>query len=687
MSEQEKRVGFMNFNGRTSAGIEFVVSFGQEEANIESAQLRFRDAAGDYVFETVEVKDEAKLIEVLGQENVDRLYSRFLEKPVGNSLSGELRGNDLAYHESVLPDPKKGRILINEQEAVEVRYLGKFKPKEQEQSSLESVQLDFVDADGMVFESFDVDRAEAELLIGDTNLHSIEERHYLETNGALLELQGVMAGDTLQHFESKHHEFEVNSIEPGHIEPELDAQVRENAKKMAAHRQKMTSRQVNDAVEKEESQAVAEEGKSRKDRSKSGEGLDAKPIPDSVSKNFLQVKDKFYFKDQTIAFVDDGELLRARAEHKEVVKALVAIAEVRGWDQITVKGSKAFRQAVWFEAASRGIDARGYVPSDIDKAKLAELQKDGKAITENTIEKGVGKTPAQEAALDATPHEKNLAHGQGLDTQSHSEAKPSGALPDGVLRRVEGKVLEHGRARYQFNEKKSHSYFVRLDTPAGEQVVWGVDLDRAMKEAAPAKGDQVSLDYHGNKPVTVKEDVYDEKGKFVGTQDVDTHRNEWQVIVDRPVEREQTQAAAPATANAPGKEAVAPTKSSAPVDPRALDQAKTFATLPAQEGVAKHGELIGAYGFKKAAEEFAKTYLGGHSPETQAQFVAAVKSSMETAIQAGELPQAPKVNSEKLQQLKDPEKSKAATPATKPRSKAPARKKEKEIGKDLEMDR
>ena len=41
------------------------------------------------------------------------------------------------------------------------------------------------------------------------------------------------------------------------------------------------------------------------------------------------------------------------------------------------------------------------------------------------------------------------------------------------------------------------SYFVKLKTARGEQVIWGVDLERAFKESLtkPERGDEVGLSY------------------------------------------------------------------------------------------------------------------------------------------------------------------------------------------------
>jgi len=80
-----------------------------------------------------------------------------------------------------------------------------------------------------------------------------------------------------------------------------------------------------------------------------------------------------------------------------------------------------------------------------------------------------------------------------------------------------GRLVEHGAAPYEHDPQKSGSYFVTLENDKGERrTLWGVDLERAMKEAAPEIGEKIGLQHEGSTPVTLPD----------GTQ---THRNTWKV--------------------------------------------------------------------------------------------------------------------------------------------------------------
>lgn len=80
-----------------------------------------------------------------------------------------------------------------------------------------------------------------------------------------------------------------------------------------------------------------------------------------------------------------------------------------------------------------------------------------------------------------------------------------------------GRLVEHGAAPYEHDPQKSDSYFVTLENDKGEQrTLWGVDLERAMKEAGPEIGEKIGLQHLGSTPVTLPD----------GTE---THRNAWKV--------------------------------------------------------------------------------------------------------------------------------------------------------------
>lgn len=133
-------------------------------------------------------------------------------------------------------------------------------------------------------------------------------------------------------------------------------------------------------------------------------------VPLEIENQYLRVGDKFYHSKNTdlLAFEDKGNKLETKSNSENIAESMVRIAEARGWDEIKVSGSEAFRKEVWLEAASRGMHVKGYEPSEQDKAALAKrmsevdankIEKDNKPFRARENEK---EQPASKSKVDAT---------------------------------------------------------------------------------------------------------------------------------------------------------------------------------------------------------------------------------------------------------------------------------------------
>jgi Ti-type conjugative transfer relaxase TraA len=80
-----------------------------------------------------------------------------------------------------------------------------------------------------------------------------------------------------------------------------------------------------------------------------------------------------------------------------------------------------------------------------------------------------------------------------------------------------GQLVEHGAAPYEHNRENKDSYFVTLKDAKGERrTTWGVDLERAMREARVAIGATIGLRHEGSEMVRLPD----------GTE---AQRNAWSV--------------------------------------------------------------------------------------------------------------------------------------------------------------
>ena len=266
-----------------------------------------------------------------------------------------------------------------------------------------------------------------------------------------------------------------------------------------------------------------------------------------LKEQFLFAEGKFYFRDKktTLAFIDDGKTFKTEHSSPEVVQAIVALAQAKGWKQLHLNGTPEFLSRAWIEASLIGLKVTGYTPEPVDRAKLQEriavMVKDCIAVPTVALNQATEANPVRNN--EPTPLvAKNQSGEPVMASQIRAELRAKGvtevaavettiASLSSVLktpRAYVGVLLEHGPAPYKFNkDDKRKNYYAKLKTNKGEEVIWGVDIERAMQENAPPIGETILLAYQGSKPVSVKVDVKDDKGLVLGQEDISTNRNEW----------------------------------------------------------------------------------------------------------------------------------------------------------------
>lgn len=264
-------------------------------------------------------------------------------------------------------------------------------------------------------------------------------------------------------------------------------------------------------------------------------------LMEQVHHQFRVSGPKFHFKDQPgkLAFKDKGERMVSASNDERVAKAMATMAEAKGWKTIKVSGHPDFQKEVWMEASLRGLEVRGFKPSEQD-LKLLESRRD--RTLNNTVERDVDReraaprkpqTRAQEQAplaAERTASEPAKESVTAATAQNAGKDKPTPEqAASGTLRAFSGQLLEHGPAKYNHDPDEKMNYYVKLDTAQGEKTVWGIDLKRAMAEGKPKVGDEINVEYKGNKIVEVEALKRDDHGKIIGRETIETPRNEWKV--------------------------------------------------------------------------------------------------------------------------------------------------------------
>lgn len=211
-----------------------------------------------------------------------------------------------------------------------------------------------------------------------------------------------------------------------------------------------------------------------------------------------------------LAFKDTGDRLSTRNGAPAVVRDMVAVAEHRGWEAVSVRGPVEFRREAWLEATARGLTVRGYEPAELDHETLR------KRLTDRVPQRSDPARPAPN--LDAS----STTNGAGPSSQAD--------LNVGVT----GRLVEVGRAPYPSREPAEPSAYVDLALADGSsRRIWGAALPKAIEIANVEVGDGVRIQRDGVERVA--KDIRTVGGR-TGTTSVerqDVVRNRWTVTADQ----------------------------------------------------------------------------------------------------------------------------------------------------------
>ena len=306
--------------------------------------------------------------------------------------------------------------------------------------------------------------------------------------------------------------------------------------------------------------------------------------PERVRKRYLRAGNQYFLKDAPyqLAFEDLGPYLVTEHNRPDVVESMIDMAHAKSWRHIRVSGQDLFCSEAWLQGTLLGIEVSGYEPKAADLARLADARQ---ARLDNRIEVAVdvgstaaagapGRADDRAAASSAPRVDADMAVG-GTSLSAPVQASASEPSISGgnrsaasdeadTPRRYVGELREHGGAPYQHNPARSDSYYVVFRDETGtDQVVWGVDLERAVREANAQIGQQVALDNLGKRFVTVQAPILDDTGRVIGEEQKDVYRNTWQVEV---LQRDRGASVSERRDNLPGGEARSADSHVAPVE-------------------------------------------------------------------------------------------------------------------------
>jgi len=153
--------------------------------------------------------------------------------------------------------------------------------------------------------------------------------------------------------------------------------------------------------------------------------------PDSVRRRYYAQDhgaERRYFEDyqgKTLAFRAGAERLSSKREDLNTIRSMLDLAEARGWREVSLKGTAAFRREAWIEAAARVLPAQGPRASDLDRQEADRRR--------------AARQPArQPTAVPQAP----AAPPSSAPSAQQSRPAENGLSPDAqlVLRAIEAKI-------------------------------------------------------------------------------------------------------------------------------------------------------------------------------------------------------------------------------------------------------
>lgn len=130
-------------------------------------------------------------------------------------------------------------------------------------------------------------------------------------------------------------------------------------------------------------------------------------------------KERRYYRDiegKDLAFRASGKALTTKQEDRATIAHMLDVAQARGWGELHVRGSAAFKQEAWIEGQARGLSVKGYEPTADDRRTLDARRKTRQERTQ----------PA-EARAQAKPAENTITSTAQPVVQPASPPAPAAA--------------------------------------------------------------------------------------------------------------------------------------------------------------------------------------------------------------------------------------------------------------------
>ncbi|EPV5998181.1 LPD7 domain-containing protein [Escherichia coli] len=198
-------------------------------------------------------------------------------------------------------------------------------------------------------------------------------------------------------------------------------------------------------------------------------------------------------------FVDTGNAIAIRKEGMSPAALGIALelAKERFGSTLTIKGGEEFRNQVIDIVARNHPDI--HFSDKVMNRQLEERRAEIAAERDGMTIEGVSKT--------STNKEQEKEHAQAADTKNQTNVKESSEPHESpesrTVVKLEGKLIDHGKAPLDNKKGAEQSYFVTVRGRDGKETThWDSDLQNVMK--GKRRGTEISLELTKSNPVQVK---------------------------------------------------------------------------------------------------------------------------------------------------------------------------------------
>jgi hypothetical protein len=207
--------------------------------------------------------------------------------------------------------------------------------------------------------------------------------------------------------------------------------------------------------------------------------------PETIGKRYYVEQrrgERQYFEDyqrKNLAMRATDTLISSKREDLNTVRAMVQIAEARGWHSVEIRGSAEFKREAWIEATVRGLEGRGFTPSDADRQEADRRRAErGQAEEVRVVARAVARDdraagkPAAAATHDRQAHDRQAGE------------PPAATLNDNrrSIREAQKGLSEDGRLMMAALSEKIDRQMNRLNREAKTEIKAFVGTELLKKE-------------------------------------------------------------------------------------------------------------------------------------------------------------------------------------------------------------